>query len=74
MVDPCEKLPGRDRKILKKTLKKLSSGLKMETESGNEFKDTKLQSMLTSSYADAVPFSVFCAWFGFKPNGIDKFF
>lgn len=64
VVDPrpsVGKLPGRDRKVLKKALS-LSTAY---------VEDGKLQ---CGVFEKVVPFSTYRAWFGVRPNGVDSFF
>lgn len=65
VVDPrpnVGKLPGRDRKALKKAL----SCIKSNGEIAKSPTDT--------IFRKAVPFSTYRAWFGTRPNGIDPVF
>ncbi len=65
VVDPrpnVGKLPGRDRKTLKKAL------------SCNKSNGGNTKSSPNSIFRNAVPFSTYRAWFGTRPDGVDSVF
>mmetsp|Transcript_19597 Transcript_19597/g.41191 ORF Transcript_19597/g.41191 Transcript_19597/m.41191 type:complete len:550 (+) Transcript_19597:115-1764(+) len=65
VVDPrpnVGKLPGRDRKALKKALSCIKSN------------GENTKSPTNTIFRKAIPFSTYRAWFGTRPNGIDPVF